>query len=52
MSENTDMHGPVSEEIIQRFREVAVSTVFGALSALGYMPCFMKGVRAFTPGNH
>ena len=52
MSENIDPHGPVSDEIIERFKKVAVSTVFGALSALGYMPCFMKGVRAVTPGNH
>ena len=52
MGEKIDMHGPVSEEIVQRFKEVAVSTVLGALSALGYMPCFMKGVKAFTPGNH
>ena len=52
MSENIDPHGPISDEIIERFKKVAVSTVFGALSALGYMPCFMKGVRAFTPGNH
>ena len=52
MSENIDPRGPVSDEIIERFKKVAVSTVFGALSALGYMPCFMKGVRAFTPGNH
>ena len=52
MGRKIDVQGPISEEIIQRFREVAVSTVFGAISALGYLPCFMRGVRPFTPGNH
>ena len=52
MSGKIDKQNPISEEIIQRYKEVAVSTVFGGLSALGYLPCFMRGVRAFTPGNH
>ena len=52
MGGKIDMQDPISQEIIQRFKKVGVSTVFGALSALGYLPCFMRGVRAFTPGNH
>ena len=52
MAGKIDKQGPIPEEIVQRFKKVAVSTVFGALSALGYLPCFMRGVKPFTPGHH
>lgn len=52
MNKDNTLEDTIPEEIIQRFRNVSVSSVFGAVSALGYMPCFMKGVRAFTPGAH
>ena len=52
MNKDNTVEDTIPEEIIQRFRNVSVSSVFGAVSALGYMPCFMKGVRAFTPGTH
>ena len=32
-------------------RKVTVATVYGGVRRLGYEPCFMKGVRAFTPGK-
>ena len=42
----------ISNEIIERYKKVAVATVYSALSLLDYGPCFMKGVKPFTPGNH
>jgi len=52
LNKSKALQDPIPEETIQRFRNVSVSTVYGALAELGYLPCFMKGVRAFTPGNH
>lgn len=42
----------VPEEIISRYEKVAVATVYSALSLFDYGPCFMKGVKAFTPGRN
>ena len=42
----------ISNEMIERYKKVAVATVYSALSLLDYGPCFMKGVKAFTPGSH
>lgn len=42
----------ISRELIQRYRAVAVATVYGGVSRMGYDPCFMRGVRAYTPGTH
>ncbi len=42
----------ITNEMIERYKNVAVATVFSALSLLDYGPCFMKGVKAFTPGSH
>ena len=43
--------GDISEELIERYKRVAVATVYGGVLQMGYMPCFMKGVRSFTPGE-
>ena len=40
------------QDIIQRYEKIAVATVYSGLAQMGYMPCLMKGVRAFTPGRH
>ena len=56
--ENADHEGitmtqeTLPQEIIERYRRVAVATVYSALQQMGYTPCLMKGVRAFTPGTH
>ena len=38
-------------ELLERYRNVAVATVYGGVSRLGYEHCFMKGVQSFTPGT-
>ena len=43
---------PLPQDIIQRYGKVAVATVYSGLLQMGYAPCLMKGVRAFTPGKH
>lgn len=40
------------EKLLARYRRVAVSTVYGGVHRMGYDPCFMRGVNAFTPGRH
>ena len=40
----------VPQEVLDRFKKVAVATVYGGVSRLGYNLCFMRGVRSFTPG--
>jgi 5-oxopent-3-ene-1,2,5-tricarboxylate decarboxylase/2-hydroxyhepta-2,4-diene-1,7-dioate isomerase len=40
----------VSQEMLDRFKKVAVATVYSALHEMGYDPCFMRGVHARTPG--
>ena len=56
--ENADHEGitmtqdTLPQEIIERYRRVAVATVYSALQQMGYTPCLMKGVRALTPGRH
>lgn len=42
----------LSPETIQRYKSVAVATVYGGLLEVGYTRCLMKGVRTFTPGTH
>ncbi len=41
----------VSQALLDRYRKVTVATVYGGVRRLGYEPCFMRGVRAFTPGK-
>ena len=41
----------VSDETIERFRQLPVATIYGGVRALGHEPCFMEGVRSFTPGR-
>ena len=43
---------PLPQDIIRRYGKVAVATVYSGLLQMGYVPCLMKGVRAFTPGKH
>ncbi len=38
------------QELLDRYRKVSVATVYSGVRQLGYEPCFMRGVRAFTPG--
>ena len=39
----------VSDEILARYRKVAVATIYSAVRELGgYEPCFMRGVKAYT----
>ena len=40
----------VPQELLERYRKVAVATVFGGVRLKGYEPCFMREVRPFTPG--
>ena len=40
----------ISQEIIDRYKEVTAATVYGGVLRLGYDPCFMREVHAFTPG--
>ena len=39
-----------TEELTDRYRKVSAATVYSGVRRLGYEPCFMRGVRAFTPG--
>jgi regulator of RNase E activity RraA len=40
------------EKLLARYRRVAVATVYSGVHQMGYDPCFMRGVAAFTPGQH
>ena len=40
----------ISDDILERYRKVAVATVYSGVREAGYEPCFMTGVRPFTPG--
>ncbi len=42
----------ISDQIISRYRKVTVATVYGGVRSQGYEPCFMRGVKPFTPGRH
>ncbi len=42
--------GDVSDEIIERFRDVGTATVYSAVNQRGYPHCFMRGINAYTPG--
>ena len=41
----------IPDEVLDRFRQLAVATVYGGVRELGYEPCFMEDVRSFTPGT-
>lgn len=41
----------ITQELLDRYRNVAVATVYSGVRERGYEPCFMKGVRPFTPGS-
>ena len=43
--------GQIAPEIIARYKKVAGATVYSAVRMLGYEPCFMRDVHAFTPGE-
>jgi regulator of RNase E activity RraA len=43
--------GNISPDLIERYKSVAVATVYGGVREMGYMPCFMRGVRSFAPGE-
>ena len=39
----------ISDEVLARYRKVAVATVYSAVRELeGYEPCFMRGIKAYT----
>ena len=42
----------ISQDLLERYKKVTVATVYGGVRRLGYEPCFMRGIRAFTPGAH
>ncbi len=42
----------ISDKLLARYRKVAVATVYSSVHRLGYEPCFMRGVKAMTPGQH
>ncbi len=42
--------GEIGEALLERYRKVAVATVYGGVREMGYEPCFMRGVKAMTPG--
>ena len=44
--------GKISDEIVQRYKNVTVATVYGGVIQKCYEPCFMREVQAFTPGEH
>ena len=41
----------IREALIDRYRGVAVATVYSGVLARGYDPCFMRNVHTFTPGQ-
>ena len=41
----------ITQEIIERYKKVTAATVYSGLVRLGYDPCFMREVKAFTPGK-
>ena len=41
----------ISRELMERYRKVAVATVYSGVRRLGYEPCFMREVRSFSPGS-
>ena len=41
----------ISDEILERYKKVAVATVYGGVRRLGYEPCFMRDITNFTPGE-
>ena len=43
--------GAITAEIIERYKKVAGATVYSAVRMMGYEPCFMRDVHAFTPGE-
>ena len=51
MREESALAEEISDDILERYRRVAVATVYSGVRGLGYEPCFMRGVRSFTPGS-
>jgi 5-oxopent-3-ene-1,2,5-tricarboxylate decarboxylase/2-hydroxyhepta-2,4-diene-1,7-dioate isomerase len=41
----------IPDEVVERYKKVAVATVYGGVRRQGYEPCFMRGIRNFTPGQ-
>ncbi len=41
----------ITPELIERYKNVAAATVYTGVARLGYDPCFMRDVHAFTPGQ-
>ena len=40
----------IPDDVLERYKRVAVATVYSGVRRLGYEPCFMRGVESFTPG--
>ena len=38
----------ITNEVLDRFKQLPVATIYGGVRALGYEPCFMEGVQSFT----
>jgi regulator of RNase E activity RraA len=41
----------VTDDVLERFKKVGISTVYSGVSRHGYNLCFMWGVKSFTPGQ-
>ena len=41
----------ISQSLLDRYKKVTSATVYGGVRRLGFEPCFMRGVQAFTPGK-
>jgi len=45
------MSSGITREMIERYKGVAVATVYSGVSRLGYDPCFMREIQNLTPGR-
>ncbi len=45
------MADDITRELIERYKKVSAATVYSGVRRLGYEPCFMRGVKNFTPGR-
>jgi regulator of RNase E activity RraA len=45
------MSDEITPELIERYKKVSAATVYRGVRRLGYEPCFMRGVKNFTPGQ-
>ena len=41
----------ISQSLLDKYKKVTSATVYGGVRRLGFEPCFMRGVQAFTPGK-